>query len=214
MTMRQFRLFLILLLPSVFSVSITMVLAGVWMALNGWSKITDSSFVKGYLGNASLTDQAPASFTGFFHTLFSGQAAYFLLVIAAAAGVSVLVYLFLGGIESTLSGILSSVFNLQSLSGQPKHELVVELLVRTVFRTTTLIAWIVYSALFIKVVLPFSVLIMRNAFSDIGNFSLAYIIPAYLLVCACLHAHVIFLRLFLLRPRVFGSSDIIAAGLE
>jgi hypothetical protein len=75
-------------------------------------------------------------------------------------------------------------------------------------RLLVLAAWLTYIFVTAKIILPFCALAVRLG----GDLLLAWQGFAYLLFgialfVGALHVHIIFLRLFMLRPRVFGNDD-------
>lgn len=212
--MRQLRLFVLLLQPSIFSFTLITVLTGALLAGGNWSGITNSRLLYDYLSIGNVLDTTPESFTVFFDALMRGQAVLLLGVLSVAIVVSLLVYLFLDKIEGMLSDFLASTFNTQATSGQARGQILAEIAAHLIFRAGAFVGWGMYSALFVALALPYLVFMFGSGIADLNNIQWEYVLPAYILLWWALHMHVVFLRLFLLRPRVFGGSDVIAAGLE
>lgn len=212
--MHQTRLFKLLLQPSLLSAALVSVASGLIVAIGNWAGIINSRLGYDYLSLGTVLDTTPTAVTARLSDLFSGQAFYITLVCVVAVAVSIGVYLFLGSIEQAAASILNTLFNVQSAKGSAKRQAMAEAGVRTSFRVVVLIAWILYSVLFAAFLLPTLVALFQNGIADLAHVAWLALIVSYVGLWFALHVHLIFLRLFLLRPRVFGGTDVIAAGLE
>ena len=96
-----------------------------------------------------------------------------------------------------------------------KQMLEKETFLRVVLRATAFFGWALYSILFWKLLLPFSVLAFQVASS--GSLQISTLLTGLLgfsVLLVSLHLHVVLLRCLLLRPRVVGGwDDVIAAHL-
>lgn len=182
--------------------------------IGSWSQLSNNILVPEYLKLSAILQTTPGSFTALFYALVSGQTLYYFLVFVVAAGGTIAVYLSLDGVERLLSGIFGAISAVQTAPQRAKRKVVAETIIHIGFRILALVAWVAYGILFIEVIVPFSALgfyadLKGATMADIG---FAMLITLFLWLCVCVHT--VFLRLFVLRPRVFGSDDIIAAGLE
>jgi hypothetical protein len=91
-----------------------------------------------------------------------------------------------------------------------KTQLEESLMQRALLRTIAALFWFGYGVLFLKFFLPFSILAARIGFTEIRSLTgILYLTLGFVILSASLHLHIVFLRLFLLRPRVFGGWDIV-----
>ncbi len=95
-----------------------------------------------------------------------------------------------------------------------KHEVEKEMGRRLTIRAVVLAVWILYTVVFVKAVLPFTILASQIGLSDGRTLTtgISYMLFAGLMLFATVHMHVIMLRLFMLRPRVFGGKDVIVGS--
>lgn len=212
--MRQLQLFVLLLQPSVFSFAVAALASGALLAVGNWSGIANSRLLYDYLSIGNILGTTPEGFTTFLDALLGGRAAYLFVTLALAATVSLLVYLFLDSIENMVNGFLTSNVRVRSLSERGQQRILAEMITHIIFRAAAFLAWGMYTALFVMVIVPYLVYVFGSATADLSHMQWREALPAWILAWLALHVHVIFLRLFLLRPRVFGGEDVVAAGLE
>lgn len=73
------------------------------------------------------------------------------------------------------------------------------------------ILWTLYAWVFFKFVFVYVLAASATGASDLPRFEgVGFIIAAVLILICALHMHVVFLRLLILRPRVFGAADYLA----
>jgi hypothetical protein len=75
-------------------------------------------------------------------------------------------------------------------------------------RLLVLAGWLTYIFVTARIILPFCALVVRRG-GDLlwGWQGCAYVLFGVALLLLVLHLHTVFLRLFMLRPRVFGDDD-------
>ncbi|HUS26099.1 MAG TPA: hypothetical protein VMY99_02005 [Nevskiaceae bacterium] len=211
--MHQKRLFGLLLRPSFFSFTVTGALALALLGAANWSKVANSNLFSGYLSLADVLQSAPDGFSAFFDVLFAKTFIYNIIIFIVALLVGLLAYVALVGFERGLAGITGSLSDAKNAARMQGRQAKVEAGARLGARFVTLVGWAVYWVVFLKVAVPFCVLAFRTGIDDLGHIGWGYTLLAFGLLWFCLHLHVVFIRLFLLRPRVFGGEDVIAAGL-
>jgi hypothetical protein len=201
----------LLLRPSVFSGSIMSLLAIALVSVSNWSYLLEHFFFYDYFFGPEgfVTDINNTAATDGLHDIsaFIGQSAsYNILIIIVAILVGLIVYTVLqvlGRIANDASATWESL-HAQTISGAR------EIGIRWIIHIVVAFAWLVYVLLFINVILPFCILAaqvgIRQLWSPAG---LAYVAFGTLLTFLGLHMHVIFIRLLLLRARVFGGNDAI-----
>lgn len=77
---------------------------------------------------------------------------------------------------------------------------------RVILRFVVLVAWLLYIKFTLHVILPYALAVAYAATGSIGYLaSVGYILWGISLLCIGLHLHIILMRLFVLRPRLFGQ---------
>jgi hypothetical protein len=210
--MRQLKLFAILLQPSFLSVviivpsTIGILIVGCWAAISG-------HLLLGYLSVADALRAVPASTGGFWQVFWNSQPAYVVYVLVVGVMVSVGTYLSLDGIEYLLAGVFTGLSQVQRANRGSKRATLVAVATRWVIRTLVAATWAAFTVLFIAQIVPFAIIAMRQGlFSE--TISLGYVAISVVMLLLTLHIHVIFMRLLVLRPRVFGDDAVVLAGLE
>lgn len=205
--------FLLLLSPSVSSGALTIIGALGILIASGWAYISDNQLfydeLFGIYGFKTLLLQNDTLYA-FQHTLFDGAATYYVMLFMAGITVGLIVFTLLEGIRRTATAAAEEVHQIEDHN--PSHKAAArEALERLLLRIASLVGWGVYVVLFINIILPFCI-ILNQAGVDSFNSSRAsgvwYCFEAFALLIASLHMHVIFARLCVLRPRLFGDSDI------
>lgn len=88
-----------------------------------------------------------------------------------------------------------------------KNALVNEFVIRSVFRIFILIIWLIFTIISFQILLPVAVSSAQVGSNFTGFESLHYFLFTVLLVVFSIHLHVVFMRLCLLKLRVFNQAD-------
>lgn len=218
--MQQLSLLRVLLLPSIFSMMIALLITSLLLGLGVWSYFTQNPLFYDYFfgqqGLVTILQNAPDGPTAFLDALLAKTATYNIAVLLVAAGVGFSLYIGLQVFERFIAGTAGAFDAIHSSSGQARMTIEIEVGARAAIRVVTFVLWIVYWFFFTKIVLPYCVILTQIGADELNNWTgWGYGIAAFGLLLASLHLHVIFLRLFMLRPRIFGGqNDINAALLE
>lgn len=120
--------------------------------------------------------------------------------------VGIVVYLFAANILTAIHDTAELTNELHYVHAD-RHKLLWGPARRLFIRLVTLSAWFVYMLFFLHHVVPYCIAasIVASAQFQVWQSS-TYVLLAIGVLAAALHVHTIFLRLFLLRPRVFSST--------
>jgi hypothetical protein len=90
-----------------------------------------------------------------------------------------------------------------------KTQLLHNFAARFTARLAGIFAWIVFSIIFLKVLLPFSSLAARNASTNFLSFSgIVYSLAGFIVLLLSLHVEVILIRFMFLRVRLFSQQEV------
>lgn len=179
-----------------------------------WSYISPHSGLYDYLfGPYGLVTvlQNSSNALSAVNGVFSSPAAYNVAVAAFAILIGLLVYVFLEGMDhiaADTTGALHEAAYVSDAAAQKtlKHEVKL----RAGLRLITLLIWICYLIFFARVIVPFCIIVAR-----IGNTQLLSadtiisVLSGALVLFLAFHVHTIFMRLLVLRPRLFGGENVV-----
>lgn len=205
--------FLLLLSPSVSSGALTMVGALGILIVSGWLYISNNQLfydeLFGIYGFKTLLIQNDVWYA-FQHMLFDSTATYYVMLLMAGITVGLIIFTLLEGIRRTATAAAEEVRQVEDHN--PSHKAAArEALERLLLRIASLVGWSVYVALFINIILPFCIILNQagiDAFDSSKVSGAWYCFEAFALLIVSVHMHIIFARLCVLRPRLFGDSDI------
>lgn len=210
--MNRTRLLKRLLSPSVSSGLVVLIAVTLVLSLSAWTYIAHEQLFYEYLfGRYGLTTIlliAPDSFSFFRGAIINSLLTYYAIVFVAAIIVGLVVYTILESFERVGSGTRTLLQEIES-NDKVSKELARETIVRLALRCLSLIGWMCYILLFVKMLVPLSIALVQAGIDSLAIGSLmigsASIIGAWLLLLVGSHMHVTFARLCLLRVRVFGN---------
>lgn len=218
--MRGRSLFRLLLTPSVLSAVSTIVVAAVLLSIGNFYYLVHDSLLHNYLfgphGQITNLEDNVSSMSTVLAASFPQPLGYILLVFLGALVVGFLVYFILQISSQGLFVIVSTLLDISLAKATgTKKALEFEIGLRIGFRLLALVLWFLYLQFSLLVVLPFCLLAGRVGAASLDTVSgWFYCLLSYLLLVLALHLHIIFMRLFTLRPRLFGGRDIMLAMLE
>ncbi|MGH7249945.1 MAG: hypothetical protein ACREGC_03140, partial [Minisyncoccia bacterium] len=167
------------------------------------------NFLFGPDSSAELISQSRGSFDAITSTIFGNPLLNKILYFAFWMIVGLLVYFMLYVIIKGAATAAEDIEEAKYKNAQP-NKLVQGIITRLAVRAILVVAWMIYCVLFIKTLLPFSVLSMKigvvNFTSPDGWF---YTIIALFVLVTSLHLHVIFMRLITLKVRLIDSADVV-----
>lgn len=216
--MNQRPLVRLLLMPSLLS---GLIVAGGALAVltyDAWLYISNNqeyyNIFFGPYGLRSFNWQAAPGFSAWKQLFFASSISYYVLLLATAAAVGLLTFSILQFSGVVVRGsveLLQTTLDTEAAHKRARRELIN----RFIVRITSLVGWALYTAATVSILLPASVILSQFGVEEIrqGHFTgLASSIVAFILFMLVLHLHTIFMRLVVLRPRVFGGeNDIIEA---
>lgn len=204
----QFRLLRLLLQPSIVSAVFVVVATTAILAGANWSYITSSpelyDLFYGSQGIVTVFEGAPQFVNNANYGVVNSQVAYALEVVITAVVAAGVVFVALHGIRHFL-------WTLRAVNASGVHEERRELLRTALERCIILVLWAIYTLFSVAIAVPFCILLSRIGIED--N-SIAADLGAFGLLALLLHGHVVFARLFRLRPRLFGGEAAIRSALE
>ena len=120
--------------------------------------------------------------------------------------VGLVVYLFVANIFAGIRNTAELHSELGYVNAN-RHELLMGAAKHLLFRLAVLMVWIAYFIFFMNHILPYCVASALAGTNDIGSLhGDLYVLLAIATITIAIHLHIIFLRLLLLRPRVFSSA--------
>lgn len=188
--------------PSFLSATAAIGLAVGILALTNWPYFTYNpvfyAMLYGEFGLVTVLERTPASAVTFINDL--GQNQYFYII---AAG---LVAVLAGWAAFTLvRAIHRGVLTAEMLENANER---VSTLEHIAVRVFIAIMWFLFGFVTLGSLLPLGILMSRIGAESIFTASGIFLnLGAILLLALVFHIHIVFLRLFLLRPRVFGGKN-------
>lgn len=203
----------LLLKPSLASFILTVVVASGLLGAANWAFITSNPFLYEFFFGAGGVVTAFESSPG-FQAAEAPPLIYFVGVsIAAIVGGGILFFI-LRGLHQLARGMTSRHQETQ-LEQYRHHVLNQERGGRIAFRAGVFVVWVGYTALFLQFFLPFAVLMSRIGAEQLDTpEGWLRNIWAFAIAWFCLHVHIIFARLFVMRPRLFGGEAAIEEALS
>lgn len=207
--MRRSHLIRALLLPSSLGTVVITIVTVAAISMQGWSYVSHNQLfydtLFGPYGVTTALIGAPDALSVVRQALNSNFTYYVALTLGAAIiGVAVYELLEVGTFLAKGKAALSSI--------APDASALKEKLARLGVRTLSFLAWAAYVVFFASLFIPFITLALQNGIDAIsGGQALSgwsHVAAATAGLWAGLHVHIIFLRLCLLRPRLFGGWDV------
>ena len=158
--------------------------------------------VRGANTNASVASTSATVSTHFSTNVIVSDIPLFIFW----AGVGLVIY----SLASNIFGALRSVVDLEEemhYVNLNRRELLQQAVERLVIRVVILLLWLAFVNYSTHTILPYAISLARVSTGNHGFLvSASYPLGAVCLLAACLHLHTIFLRMLLLKPRVFWQS--------
>jgi hypothetical protein len=212
--MHQRRLARLLLRPSLFSVVFTSLLSIALLAASVWPYTANNSVLSQYFYGpyGLLTTLHKSSDIANFTAAFSvSPVVYNLLIVAVAALVAIGVYAILQLFSKIIVNSYDTWHAIHN-AGSATKSVEREIGTRLTIRLMSVLLWIAFVFFFITLIYPYCVYIARAGIDQLMNWGILHALAAFVVLFASMHVHVVFIRLLLLRPRVFGGKlDIMEA---
>jgi hypothetical protein len=213
----QFRLFTVLLRPSLLSGLGSLIGAAALLVLPNLVYLEKQSFFyEIFFGPKGLTttlEDAHNSTSAFAAALSELPLTYTILMFAVSVLAGGFTYIVLQALHRIFVDVAEPISDVL-IAGSSRMSVEKEIGLRVVVRIVSFIAWCGYWLATIKILWPFSILIFRSgALEPTTSRGVGYMALALGLMTIGLHLHVVFLRLTLLRPRAFGGERAIQQAL-
>lgn len=206
----QTRLLLLVMRPSFLSATATLAFSVGILAVTNWPYFTYNSalypMLYGEFGIVTTLEQTPATAVNLARDLGENQILYAVIVGAVIALGGWAAFVFARAIHRGV--ITAEMFETSAEKISTLEHIAVRVLIA--------IMWFLFGFVTIGSLVPLGLLMSRiGAESILTLGGIALNVGALTLLATVFHCHVIFLRLFLLRPRVFGGrSEIESTMLE
>lgn len=210
--MQQFRLLSLLLRPSLLSFTICLLFAVMVLLFSNLPYLSQSVLVRDYISIDAAqfstilqTWQMQAQVLASF--IFDRSEVYVLFVSMIAIVVGVLVFASLELFSRSTHELKESLELIHFAQGEDKVEVEKEVGLRWLVRISAAIGWLIYWGFWLSTLLLFCVLLVRIGLAELPSAQgISYIVTGSVLLALGAHMHIVFLRLILLRPRVFGIN--------
>ncbi len=202
------------------SASISLLLSALIIGGASWTYLKQDSSMYDYLfGPYGLTTilQNSTNALSAVNGIFSSPSAYNVAVALFALFIGLLVYVFLEGMDHVAAKTTGALQEVELISDEAiKKEAEHQAEIRLGLRIATLVVWILYLIFFARVITPFCILVARLDTSQyLFTWTNVFSILAGLgILLLSMHVHVIFMRLLVLRPRMFGGDMVGRGGHE
>ncbi|HEU4914580.1 MAG TPA: hypothetical protein VFT16_04220 [Candidatus Saccharimonadales bacterium] len=213
--MYRHRFSVLLLRPSPLSSFVCGIFVLAVLISSNWSSILkELSFYDYFFGSEGLVTTLKNTDGGgsaIGQALASKSFNHNITIVLGAIAAGILLYILIRLIIKMIGGISMTLREIQAVDTPAKHAVEHEIARRSAIRVLVAVLWLVYLYLFIKVVLPFCILASQVGLDDdksIGE-GIGYVLFAFLLLFVAAHMHIVLARLLLLRPRVFGSEEVV-----
>lgn len=198
----------LLLTPSILSGSFVVGASAVLVVSGAWSYVRYRQLFYEYLfgpyGIQTALVQAPDSFSFLRMAILNNSINYYLSVVVGGVIVGLVVYAVLDIVQTSAKDSATILHDIEEhhLKGESR-----EILGRLVARIIAIVGWLGYGLLFVNVLTPFAMVLLETGIGELAANAVhgwGSILSAFVLLVITLHMHIIFLRLSLLRPRLFS----------
>jgi hypothetical protein len=216
--MNERPLFKLLLLPSFLSGMVTFLISISVLGYSAWLYTTSNQLLYNYLsgpyGLQSYVLQNSLQFSAIKSILFASPISYYIVLVGVALVIGMTVFVFLQIATSIVRGSTTMVEEALD-HGPGSGRIKLQLLYRLFLRILSVGGWVIYLAFFVSSLAPFTVLVLQGGIDAIQaqNYEGGVMcLAALLALMLALHLHVVFARLSLLRPRIYGGEDEVIAA--
>ncbi len=204
---------LALLTPSVTSGFMALGFSIVVLAWQGWAYVSHKQlfydFLFGSLGVKTNLLTTSNILSNFRNSVLSNRTLYELLLVTCAVGVGLLVYALVSG-ASRLARDSSALANEMTSQDARLRATFRDNIKRIVAHIAAAIVWLIYIAVFLNGLYPVSIVALHHGLDKIsagGAVGWAWLALSALSLTVFTHLNATFLRLTLLRYRVFGTYE-------
>lgn len=217
--MHQRRLAKLLFRPSLFSTILTTILTIIILGVAAWPYTESNTLLyeslRGPHGLLTTIQKSP-DITLLTSSLLTNSMTYNLVILGVAGLIAAGVY----AILQTLSRLIVNSYDTWHAVHDADSPITAEAAekeigARTAIRLLSMLLWIAFIFFFVKILLPYCIVAIQISIDNLLTWKALYGLAAYGALLMSLHIHVVFARLILLRPRVFGGRlDITEAMYE
>lgn len=210
--MRKVRLFFILITPSPFSLIATIVCALLFVIYVNWANLSDNTLIYrtifGPEGFSAYVWKNTGSIWQWISQFFSSTIGYYVSLVVLAILIGIAFYTMLQIATYSIKGAVH-YFERVELTSTPTG--IIEIFLKLWIRSIALVGVVLFSAVLAGTIIPTIEALIDRGSSLLGAFQITGFIQygiGFLLSSVSLHMFVIFLRILMLRPRVFSNVQI------
>lgn len=184
--------------------SVLILLGATWSYSVGSGAMYD--FLFGKNSSVELISSSQSALAAFANTVFGNPTLNKILYFAFWMLVGLFVYVVLFAL---LRGTSTAIRDAQeaTYTNVKKLELFKSVVVRFGLRLVVILAWVIYWIFFVEILFPFSILAARIGLSELPRIMGWIYSPLSLLIMVLsLHIHTVFVRLLVLRVRLYDST--------
>ncbi len=211
----QLRLFWVLLTPSILSMLICSSLSTIVLVGSSWKFALQYTGLNDYLfgsnGIVTALHNAPPSVHLLAQALFKGSTLYYIIIAAGAVLIGLISYGILQGAHNLLSEFYDGLIMVYDSRHRKVKSVKLQLVVLVGVRLIILITWIAFLVVSYKLLLPYDIMMWRDSINKTVLWPVENGALSLILLAVTLHLNLVFIRLIVLRPRLFGSSAAIIA---
>jgi len=200
----------ILLTPSLLSGSIAIVLSVIILLTTTWSYSVGSGAIYNLLfgknSSVELIRTSKSSISAFTNTIFDNsilnKVLYFAFWMLVGLVVYIVLYLLIKGTSSAIEDAREATY-----ANIGKDEVARSFGLRAGLHLLVLAGWAIYWVVFARIVFPFSILATHSGLSELPHMTgWLFSLLGLAVLTLSLHIHVVFLRLLVLRVRLYDST--------
>jgi hypothetical protein len=206
--MKDLRLFRMLMTPSPSSFVVCCLFAALTLLASSWSQLSSLPLLAPYISGDYSFTRLFQDLNGGLSDLFSSNLAYNIAVIVFAIIFGISVYFVAENVRHMVNEAYTT-YNEMEYASDERSRMAVERSVglRVVLRAATAFVWFAYVLFFLNIIVPYCTSLVSKG-QHLFDASPVHIVLAFVLLTLAAHLHVIFVRLVVLRPRLFGIEDV------
>lgn len=208
--MKESRLFIALVTPSPISFALSCLFALLVLLGSSWSYLRDQPFFATYLSGDYGFNSLLETFNAALSRAFDSDLSYNIAVLCFALLFGLGAYAAIASFRHMVREAQITLDEMEYADARSKQAIERSIRLRMGLRTASTLAWLGYAVFFFNGLLPYCAMLTGSS-SVTATLSLRNLL-AFLLLLAATHLHVIFVRLLVLRPRLFGNGASIGRG--
>jgi hypothetical protein len=210
---KESRLFGTLVSPSPLSLIFSCIFAALILMGASWSYVQTQPILGVYLGGNYGIGSLLHELNIALGAAFNSDLSYNIAVICFALIVGLAIYVVVESVRHMMTEARATLTEVEYASDRhAKGVLEKEIGVRLGLRAVSAFIWLWYAIFFFNGILPFCASFIAKGTMNAPALASVRNLLAFILLLGATHLHVLFIRLILLRPRVFGSGLAIGRG--